>query len=377
MNPLRQTSQLSYKTSYGNLSTARPAARRADLGLGVQGGRDPRPAAPLQPWRNTPEPPIAPFGVANDKGHAEDRDFRFGSGPAPVRSSSRATRKLLPVLGVGALSLAVLAGGVAYFTVFAAGDMPALVEAKPAVVTANGSVSGAPAPSGPAASEHEQIVAEAIKPVAVKTVTISPELLDKGIMAPNLPGDSTSDTAVANARWGYKTDTAPKATPGTGAPAQQTAYASINAAAAKPWPVTSQGSDAATDETAAATPAVKPEKKAEPVKSDPAPVALEKAKYQDMVNDHVNMRTGPRSRSDVITVVPKGSTVGVIECRSWCKVVYDGRQGWVYKRYIGNSQAAAPAAAETQAAAPEDAPEKTEPTLIQRIISGGDQMSTR
>ncbi len=377
MNPLRQTSQLSYKTSFGNPGAARPAARRAEMSPGSQGGRGTRPVAPVQQWRGTPEPAIAPFGVDNDKGHAGDSGFRFGSGPASAVSPSRASRKLMPVLGVGALSIAILAGGVAYFSVFSTGDASADRGLKSAAAVANGSITGTLAASDAVEDRQNQVVAAAMKPVAVKTVTISPELLDKGIMAPNRQGDQPVDTMVAEARWGYKDGAAAKAVPGAGAPAQQTAYASIDAAAAKPWPVSSPGTDEAKDDAAAASETL-PAKDLEPVERAPAPAAIAKAKYQDTVNDHVNMRSGPRSRSDVIMVVPKGTTVGVVECRSWCKVVHDGRQGWIYKRYIGSARAsAAPAAAEVPAGTQDEAPEKTERTLIQRIISGGDQMSTR
>lgn len=285
----------------------------------------------------------------------------------------------MPVLGVGALSIAILAGGVAYFSVYATGDAPADRGSESAAAVANGSVTGALAASDALEGRQEQeVVAATMKPVVVKTVTIRPELLDKGIMAPNRQGDQpVVDTVVADARWGYNDGAAVKAAPGAGAPAQQAAYASIDAAAAKPWPVSSPGTADVKDDAAAA-PQTPPAKDMEPVERASAPAAIEKAKYQDTVNDHVNMRSGPRSKSGVIMVVPKGATVGVVECRSWCKVVYDGRQGWIYKRYIGSAQAsAAPVAAEAPAGTQDEAPEKTERTLIQRIISGGDQMSTR
>ncbi len=51
----------------------------------------------------------------------------------------------------------------------------------------------------------------------------------------------------------------------------------------------------------------------------------------------VNMRAGPSNGQAVIATIPRGSPVEVISCRQWCEVIFAGRRGWVYKRFIGAS----------------------------------------
>jgi hypothetical protein len=90
------------------------------------------------------------------------------------------------------------------------------------------------------------------------------------------------------------------------------------------------------------------------------PPALEKAAAQkparvaaptrkDRVNDYVNLRSSPRGK--VLTVVPAKAEVGVVECRAWCKIVYEGRTGYVYKDFVGGSPAKASQAKASQAKA--------------------------
>ncbi|MFU0505525.1 SH3 domain-containing protein [Pseudaminobacter sp. NGMCC 1.201702] len=52
------------------------------------------------------------------------------------------------------------------------------------------------------------------------------------------------------------------------------------------------------------------------------------------VRKAVNMRASPDQDAKVLTVVPAKASVNVIECKSWCKIAFDGREGWVYKTYI-------------------------------------------
>ena len=49
----------------------------------------------------------------------------------------------------------------------------------------------------------------------------------------------------------------------------------------------------------------------------------------------VNMRAAPGNKSRVLTVVPAGSDImAEAGCRHWCKVVYDGKEGYIYKTFI-------------------------------------------
>jgi hypothetical protein len=52
------------------------------------------------------------------------------------------------------------------------------------------------------------------------------------------------------------------------------------------------------------------------------------------VTAHVNMRAGPDNDATVVVVVPEGRNVDVVECTQWCEVVYDGRQGFIHKRFV-------------------------------------------
>lgn len=59
------------------------------------------------------------------------------------------------------------------------------------------------------------------------------------------------------------------------------------------------------------------------------------------VTNDLNMRTGPGTNYGVITVVPGGDVVDVIDCEgSWCRVRYGGRNGWVSASYLGDTAVA-------------------------------------
>ena len=51
----------------------------------------------------------------------------------------------------------------------------------------------------------------------------------------------------------------------------------------------------------------------------------------------LNIRSGPGPQFDVVGVIPGGSQAGVDGCLaelSWCKVMYDGVEGWSYSDYL-------------------------------------------
>lgn len=102
-------------------------------------------------------------------------------------------------------------------------------------------------------------------------------------------------------------------------------------------------------ETAAATPTPEPATQPERVESAahqtsaptetaaaPAqPTAAEPAATRDApVTTHVNLRAKPENDSEVLTVVPAGKEVAVVDCGNWCEVRYDGRQGFIHKRFV-------------------------------------------
>lgn len=55
------------------------------------------------------------------------------------------------------------------------------------------------------------------------------------------------------------------------------------------------------------------------------------------VNKYVNMRAGPENEATVLTVVPAGGSVNVINCDMWCEIDFDGRRGYVYKSFISGT----------------------------------------
>src|SRR5690606_8429153 len=72
----------------------------------------------------------------------------------------------------------------------------------------------------------------------------------------------------------------------------------------------------------------------------------------------VNMRSSPKKGSSVLTVVPAGSAVSVLSCDGWCRISYDGRQGWVYKSFLTGSKSPNKAAASSS---PKQLAAKSEP----------------
>jgi len=55
-----------------------------------------------------------------------------------------------------------------------------------------------------------------------------------------------------------------------------------------------------------------------------------------------NLRSAPGTKSDVVTLIPKGAAIEVGECDAgWCKVTYNDKEGFAVERNLG---AAPPAA---------------------------------
>lgn len=49
---------------------------------------------------------------------------------------------------------------------------------------------------------------------------------------------------------------------------------------------------------------------------------------------HVNMRAGPSNGHPVLSIVPEGSPVEIINCGAWCQVSFGGQEGWIYRDFI-------------------------------------------
>lgn len=70
------------------------------------------------------------------------------------------------------------------------------------------------------------------------------------------------------------------------------------------------------------------------------------------VNADVRMRSKASNGSKVIGVVPDNAEVGVVSCSSWCEITYNGKRGFIYKRYVGQGAVAASNAAKAANAVP-------------------------
>lgn len=63
----------------------------------------------------------------------------------------------------------------------------------------------------------------------------------------------------------------------------------------------------------------------------------------------VNMRARGAKGARVLGVIPRGATVGLVDCDSWCEVIHEGRRGFIYKSFIEGPNRTADA---TEAASP-------------------------
>lgn len=87
-------------------------------------------------------------------------------------------------------------------------------------------------------------------------------------------------------------------------------------------------------ETAAIEPdEAKPAKKAAAsAVSDDAPTRMA------IVSADVRLRAGRNAGSAIVGVVPRGTEIGVVSCDGWCEVVYAGKRGFVYNKFIGGGK---------------------------------------
>jgi uncharacterized protein YraI len=49
---------------------------------------------------------------------------------------------------------------------------------------------------------------------------------------------------------------------------------------------------------------------------------------------NIVLRNGPGTNYGHLTVIPAGATVEVYRCGGWCEVLYMGRKGFVYGKYV-------------------------------------------
>ena len=105
-----------------------------------------------------------------------------------------------------------------------------------------------------------------------------------------------------------------------------------------------------------ALPGVDPTPLSVPAKASAGEADSGSAGYASTVSTDVRLHAGPSKGSRSIGVVPRKATVQVLSCQGWCKVSYAGKEGYVYKSFLGHAAAPAPAASETASAPAATAP---------------------
>ncbi|MEJ2377778.1 MAG: SH3 domain-containing protein [Pseudolabrys sp.] len=61
-----------------------------------------------------------------------------------------------------------------------------------------------------------------------------------------------------------------------------------------------------------------------------------------VVTDNLNLRSGPGIRHAVIDAMPAGASVQVKSCgASWCRVVWNGQEGYASRNYLARGGSAA------------------------------------
>jgi hypothetical protein len=300
-----------------------------------------------------------------------EQDNSFALEPYPKRTGRGFAT--LPSVTLKQHRIAAIAGGLV--TLFAVGGFGALLALAPRADHLRGTetpirqtAAVEPASTEPADAEAATASPEETIPVtSVKTVTIKPDEQSAAATAgPRASAlvtpealDQTATASVvslpdASPRWGDSTNPAEEKAE---ALADETVIAASSSGAARALPAPDAATDAAAPDAQAAAPA--PEEKdaassnAEPAVAKPAP--QENASKPDTattaaiakpepvsaatarpgrVNKHVNLRSGPNDESRVLRVVPAQASLSIIDCESWCEVVYEGTRGYVYKSFV-------------------------------------------
>lgn len=285
------------------------------------------------------------------------------------------------IAGLGVAALLVVSGGAgaAWHFMAPGGDADVMaVAGVPDAETVEADAAASAEIVAPVAQVTQPAVT--VAPVAVATATVAQAPAVEPEAAEVLPSndprwgaparhDSPAAKALASV---VKASATADAAPEPAMPDTVAAYATPTPRPdAQPAPAPTQEMTAAIEPDREA----KPQIEAMPVEEKAQAAAIPAAKRSDRVNDAVNMRSGPDKDAGVVTVLPRGANVGVVECDSWCQVIYDGKVGYVYKSYIGRSSAAAAPATrkaepEPQKEAPREAVKPTTPASMVDLTAG-------
>jgi hypothetical protein len=338
-------------------------------------------------------------------------DGRYINEPASGREGSSLARRVLIPTGALALLAGVAFGAFYLMHTFATGPDAAVANAaapaKTETAVAAAQIPATPAEAAPAkaapaeaakvnaaagsdakASLNEDVAGRVATPAAaVKTAAIAPAGAAVKVPAPGNARWGVADKpATAEAAQADEVATAPKVDDPQSAPVpteapkmaesktdaaksetpKKLAYASPSQASAHPVDkaVTAALPPASVSKPASASkeetlPGVNTNPLSVPAKAS-ANEADDAGGYLSTVHTAVKLHAGPSNGSRSIGVVPSKATVHVLNCQGWCKVSYQGREGYVFKSFLGHgsapvAQKAAPekAAAAKTAAAPQ------------------------
>lgn len=214
--------------------------------------------------------------------------------------------------------------------------------------------------------------AELVRTVKVKTVPVSAAAAEPVRAQPAAKVVATTEKQpqqefgvplAADPRW------AKSATPAVSVRANDTAAPGASAFAA----LESLRDDLAAGEDANPRPEEFETAALDPAEKKPEAVEKPKAEKQRIVASErpasrmakatadVRLRSAPNDGSAVLGVVPDGAEVGVVACDGWCEVVYAGKRGFVYKRFVadGGPTAAVRRSTEETAREPSQPPAAT------------------
>lgn len=199
-------------------------------------------------------------------------------------------------------------------------------EAAPAAEIASAETPKVEAPAEPA----PQVVVPQTPSTAQAAVVATPAApANMPVAAPQPQQAAVTALEVDNERWarteGEQANAAPAQNPPSATATDNTAQQPEAQAFADQEKTAAISANEQPTQTAAASseppaPAAKPQ----------APASIGKGR----ITTAVNLRAGPADEAKVLRTIPARATVDIITCKGWCKVAYEGQQGWIYKKFL-------------------------------------------
>ncbi|MFI0844978.1 SH3 domain-containing protein [Mesorhizobium sp. IMUNJ 23232] len=282
------------------------------------------------------------FGSGKSRARRTSLDFRYDVRPSIWHRI--AERSHLIVAGVGSVAMLGMAGTAIWLALpsDSAEQIVSRVEAAPRVTPA----SAASMPAQQAETEQPSQPAAEVKPVDGPKPTASTAAIE---IASSAPPPASSTTSIpepmqiepldpTDPRWISATAGHAAATATATVPPAASSSASEPASVASAYAEDEEGADNA---ATAAIPAAKPAQDAgQPDKAVEQPAAEKKvasAGRPGRTARSVTMRAKPDDRGGVLGTVPGRADVQVVSCASWCEIVYKGKRGFVYRKFLRNN----------------------------------------